>query len=307
MDIVCTTDDNYVQHCSVMLLSFFENNHEEGHVLHLLTEGLTKENYAVIERIVEQYHSRFCYYQIDSGLLAACPIKETDHLTIATYYRLFMADILPTTLDKVLYLDCDIVINGSIKDLWNITLGDYALAAVEELGNSSPDVYDRLNYKSDFGYFNAGVLLVNLKYWRVHNMTEVFLEYIGQNFANLKSHDQDVLNALFHDQCLHLSVEWNVEEAFYHYDMIKKWRKNEKYRAALCNPIVLHYTWKPKPWDLGCKHPFRYNYFYYLNKVQWAGVKNRLSFWRKLNLLKDRLFFCCLLKAGIQGHSFYKL
>lgn len=88
-------------------------------------------------------------------------------------------------------------------------------------------VFERLEYDAEYGYFNAGVLLVNLKYWRDNNLTNAFLEYMSSHSDKLKTHDQDVLNALLHDKCKHVSRKWNTEEAFYHYYVIKKWQKNE--------------------------------------------------------------------------------
>lgn len=198
MDIVCSIDNNYVQHCCVMLTSFFENNKEEGNVIHLLTEGITEDNKKTIEELIHAYKGEFCYYLVNSEIVASFPIKEGDHLTIATYYRLLMADILPQSIDKILYLDCDIIINDSITELWNTSLDGYAMAAIEELGCSLPDVYKRLGYDKKYGYFNAGVLLINLQYWREHNLTREFLLYIAENYEKLKAHDQDVLNALLH-------------------------------------------------------------------------------------------------------------
>lgn len=303
MDIICSIDDNYVRHCCVMLTSFFENNKGERHRIHLLTEGIRKENQEIIQRLVESYGGTFCYYLVDPDMLVSCPIKEGDHLTIATYYRLLMADILPAQLNKILYMDCDIIINASISELWNTPLEGYALAAIEELGCSLPDVYERLNYDKEYGYFNAGVLLVNLAYWREHHLTETFLNYVCQNSAKLKSHDQDVLNALLHERCLHVSYKWNVEEAFYHYSVIKRLKYNHDLRFVLRHPKILHYTWKPKPWELECKHPFRINYFIYLQKL---GLPS-LSFKQKIAAYTDKYIFCFLVWINMRGHQYYKL
>lgn len=303
MDIVCSLDNNYVQHCCVMLTSFFENNKDEGHTIHLLTEGLTEDNREIIEKLVCSYNGRFCYYLVNSEVVASFPIKEDDHLTIATYYRLLIADILPLNVDKILYLDCDIVINASISELWNISLDGYALAAIEELGCSSPDVYDRLGYDKMYGYFNAGVLLVNLNYWRMNNLTERFLLYIAEHYEILKAHDQDVLNAVLHGQCLHISYKWNVEEAFYHYSVMKRLKHNRELRFILRHPKILHYTWKPKPWDLKCKHPFRINYYIYLQKF----ADSPLNFKQKFLARLDKYVFCVLLLINIRGHRCYKL
>ncbi len=304
MNIVCATDNNYVKYCGIMLASLFENNSFEHHTVHLLTEGLSADNRRVLEEFVCSFNAHFCYYELDSSFVSSCPIKETDHLTIATYYRLFITDILPTNIDKVLYLDCDIIINRSIQELWNTNLSGYAIAAVEELGASAEDVYERLNYDKKYGYFNAGVLLINLAFWREHRMTSLFCNYININRSRLKAHDQDVLNALLHDKCLLLPCKWNVEEAFYHYLFMKRVKQNRELRYALRYPSVLHYTWKPKPWDPMCVHPFRINFFIFQNKTPW---REPIPLRKTMRRLWDKYFFCFLLWAGITGRRFYRL
>lgn len=308
MDIVCSTDNNYVQHCCCMLVSFFENNKEGRHSVHVLSEGLEPNLLNQIKDIVTSYNGCFFYYMIDSDCLKCCPIKTTDHLSIATYYRLLIAVLLPHEIKRVLYLDCDIVVDAPLKELWNTSLTEYALAAVEELGSSAPDVYERLEYDAKYGYFNAGVLLVNLEYWREKGLTELFFRYMSLHADKLKAHDQDVLNALLHDKCLHVSPKWNVEEAFYHYYMIKKWRKRDKDEmiSVLFQPFILHYSWKPKPWEELCSHPFRLKYFKYLNKTAIFADK-QLSFAERLLAHYDKWYLKMLVRLGIKGHRFYKL
>lgn len=304
MNIVCAADSNYVQHCCVMLVSFFENNPERDHRIFLLTEGLNADDLSFIQNLVLSYHGQFFYYLIDSKFLENCPIKATDHLSIATYNRLFMAALLPDDVDKVLYLDCDIIINQSISELWEIALeGDYVVAAFEEMGCCLEDVYERLGYEAKYGYFNAGVLLVNLDYWRTHNMTQLFLEYIEGNFDKLKAHDQDVLNVFFHDKFRHISLAWNVELIFYFYGIIKRFNFDPELRYILRHPKILHFTWKPKPWEISCQHPFRINYYRYLRKID----KNVFSLMSLLRAFWDKYYFCFLIRWKIKGHKHYKL
>lgn len=308
MDIVCSTDNNYVQHCCCMLASLFENNKEEKHSVHVLSEALKPEYLKMIKEVVDVYQGQFFYYSVDPGYLKSCPIKATDHLSIATYYRLLIAELLPHSLERILYLDCDIVIDGSLKELWDMPLEGYALAAVEELGSSAQDVYERLGYDAKYGYFNAGVLLVNLDYWRKKNLTETFFHFMALHSDKLKAHDQDVLNALLHDKCLHISQKWNVEEAFYHYYMIKKWRRlgmNEM-KSILFHPLILHYSWKPKPWEKSCRHPLRLKYFEYLGKVP-TFADYKLSFGAKMLAHYDEFYFKLLIQLGVSGHRFYTL
>lgn len=304
MNIVCATDHNYVQHCCVMLASFFENNPKGEHAVYLLTESLDKSDLDFIQKVVNSYRGRFFYYFIDSQLLINCPIKVTDHLSIATYNRLFMAALLPDDVDKVLYLDCDIIVNSNIDELWETPLEDnYVVAAVDEMGCCAGDVHERLGFDAKYGYFNAGVLLVNLHYWRKHNMTSAFLEYIEHNLDKLNAHDQDVLNAFFYDKVIHVSLAWNVELIFYFYGIIKKFNFDRGLRYVLRHPKILHFTWKPKPWEPSCQHPFRINYYRYLKKIG----ENPLSFRATLQALWDKYYFCFLIRWKIKGHKAYKL
>ena len=241
MNIVCSIDNNYVQHCCVMLSSLLANNKWEKHRVHLLSEGLSIDNINLIDKLVSSHNSELHYYQLTSEKLKQCPIKETDHLSIATYYRLFMTDILPSNINKVLYLDSDIVVARSIQELWNTDISGKALAAVEEMGCSLTDVFDRFQFDKEYGYFNAGVLLINLAYWRDNNITALFSDYIINHSDRIVAHDQDVLNALFHDKYLKLSFEWNVEEAFYHYSFLQRNMFDRQILLIFSTPAILPY------------------------------------------------------------------
>lgn len=223
---------------------------------------------------------------------------------MATYNRLMMAELLPPHIDKVLYLDCDIVIEGSVRELFDTPLDGYAVAAVEEMGCSLPDVYERLGFDRSYGYFNAGVLLVNLAYWRRIDSVNLFFDYIAANYDRIKAHDQDVLNALFHDICLHINYKWNVEEAFYHHCVLKRLDFDKELCRILRHPVVLHYTWKPKPWNPGCKHPFRIAYFRCLRQVDGGRVLWGRSY---MQALVDSWTFRLVTILGFRKRRFYGL
>lgn len=302
MNIACATDANYIIHCCVMLTSFFENNRKGHHSVFLLSEKLPEKALMQVKTLVESYKATFTYCPINPDILSECPIKSSDHLTIATYNRLFMADLIPASVEKILYLDCDIIIKGSLKKLWNIAIDDnHVIAAMDEMGCCLNDVHQRLNIPESSGYFNAGVLLVNLDCWRRNNMTARFMEYIRKNQSILLSHDQDVLNVFFHDKCTHFPLRWNVELIYYLYPTIKRFRFALNYRYALLHPAILHFTWRPKPWEERCRHPFRIDYFRYSQKVgEYLSLKERIK------ALWDKYYFCMILSLGIKKEKLYK-
>ncbi|WP_294590390.1 glycosyltransferase family 8 protein [uncultured Bacteroides sp.] len=308
MNIVCSIDNNYVEHCCVMLCSFLTNNKDEQNTIFLLGDNLTSKNQAIINDLVHSFNGKFVYCQVDADALKDCPIKETDHLTIATYYRLFMAKVLPKEIDKVLYLDCDIVIDGSLKELWNTNLDNYALAGIEEMGWHSNDVFERLGFDKKYGYFNAGVILVNLKYWREQHLTEKFVDYLALNSARLKAHDQDVLNAVLHNKSLHVSCKWNVETGFCLHEFLKIHNFDPQLLRIIRKPIIIHYTWKPKPWEKKSKHPFRIVYYKYYNKLPMKELFGRtLTFEKHLRLYWYKFYFKLLLTFSVKNAKYYKM
>lgn len=278
MNIVCATDDNFVQHCTIMLVSLLSNNKNVS--IYILTEGLSEDNKRILEMEVAQKGGNIHFLIVDSAVVEKFPMPSDgglSHISRATYYRLLMAELLPTSLDKVIYLDCDIIVNGSLKELWDIDIDNYAIAASKQIGYGFEA--ERLGYPIEFGYFNAGVNVVNLKYWREHNVKDSLLSYINSNSARIKYHDQDTLNAVLYDKCLHIMPQWNMTSLTFSlflssrgdsrngvvlnfYEVEKRnIRENKK------NPIVVHYVSKPKPWNKGCVHPLCGLYYRYARKT----------------------------------------
>ncbi len=274
MNIVCATDDNFVQHCCIMLVSLLCNNKDVD--IYILTEGLTDENRRIIEEEVsaKSGHVHFCI--VDSSLIENMPLSKAEglnHISRATYYRLLIADILPQEVNRVLYLDCDIVVNDSLEDFWNIDMTNKAIAAVLQIGAGYE--CERLGYPIEDGYFNAGVTLMNLDYCRTHNVTGEMLAYVEQNYDRLRYNDQDVLNGVLHDRCVHMLPQWNMTSACYVYELNKRGDKRngkvindyieEKkniYERSM-NPCIVHYVSRPKPWCDNCVHPLYHLYYDY--------------------------------------------
>lgn len=301
MNIVCATDDNFVQHCCIMLVSLLFNNKDVN--IFILTEGLKYENEVIIREEIERLNGSVNFCKVDSEIVSKFPMPELNglsHISRATYYRLLIADILPQKLSKAIYLDCDMIINGSIKPLWDIDLSDYALAASLQVGYGSEAV--RLGYPIKYGYFNAGMNVINLEYFRRNNISERLINYIKENFSKIKFHDQDVLNAVLHEKTLHVMPQWNLTSiAFVPFlkrrgDRIKGKLINDyseeknnikKYRNS---PNILHYVSKPKPWQIGCIHPLYDMYYLYAEKtIHYKNLPKQTNIRRFPYILKFKI------------------
>lgn len=294
--VVCNLDASYVKYCVVMLTSLFENNRNACVHVHLIAPEFTAEMKDMFSAWVEQrYQQHVSFYEVGEDYLENCTIYGNSHISLATYYRIFIEDILPKNIDKVLYLDCDLVVVGSISDLWNIDITDYAVGCVEDMWSGKKDNYERLHYPSSFSYFNAGVLLVNLGYWRRMQFRKQAEQYLVTHVNELVFNDQDLLNALLYDKKLFLPFRYNVQDGFL--------RTKRRIRPAaipeldkeLHNLVVIHYTGGKKPWQYKSLNPYRNVYYYYLDKTKWKGERPVRPFSYKVKLAVDKLFYLCRL------------
>jgi lipopolysaccharide biosynthesis glycosyltransferase len=293
MNIVVATDNNFVQHCGVMLISLLENNTDSEISVFLLTEGLTNENNEALNNIVVSKGGAYYYIVVDSKSLENCPmpdLTEVSHISLATYYRLLIPNLLPKDVSKVIYLDCDIIIRKSIKEFWEINIDDYAIGAVYQMSTRNDEDTKRLNIPFKQGYFNAGVLLINLDYWRTNSISIQLMNYLQKNHETIVYHDQDALNGVLFNQCKMVSCKWNmltiyfIKSIFTFNDIQNGILVNDykEYKNELkinqYDPAVIHFVSKPKPWDSKCVHPFRNEYYIYLEKSKWKNFKEPKPF-----------------------------
>ena len=121
--------------------------------------------------------------------------------------------MLNSDIDKVLYLDSDIVVDKSLETLWNSNISNYAVGCVTDMSEAKHD-YNRLDFDPKLGYFNAGVLLINLKYWRDHHIIDEFVNIIINHPEMIEQHDQDVLNIVLCKNKFTLPLTYNVQNGF---------------------------------------------------------------------------------------------
>lgn len=276
IEIVCSTDQNYVMPTGVMITSVCENNREEDITFNvLIDDSVTERQKKELTAIVNRYRGKhILFHVIDDNAFEAYPqigIYST-YITKAAYYRLLIDAILPQDTDKVLYLDCDIINTESLSGLWNTDLADHPIAAATDMDEAEQERYKWLGYPPELGYFNSGVLLINLKYWRKHGMAAVFADFMKNHAEKIKLHDQDVLNYLFRETKLTLPLKYNAQNAFfYRRELIgvdlKKY--DEQLKEAVKHPVIVHFTLPQKPWIVGCQHPYAKQWEMYRDMTPW--------------------------------------
>ena len=296
MDIVACTDKWFVMPTGVMMYSVCVNNPDLDIVFHIIhDESITEKDKHDLEQTVTAFHGKqIVFYMVNVEMFAAFPNLQNRHdITQASYYRLMLSEILPESIEKVLYLDGDIIVRGSILPLWETDIADYAVAAVRDPNERNIEFYTRLRYPSDKGYFNAGVLLVNLHYWRDHNLAAEFNEFLRTRASDIVYHDQDVLNAKFYGSKVNLPLKYNFTSGLlysdprYHY-----WRSDHEWTEALQDCVVLHF-YNEKPWSIyqRNRHPFSNTWYKYQDQTIWKGLKfdKRSRKMKIINFVADTL------------------
>ena len=156
--------------------------------------------------------------------------------------------------------------------------------------------YNRLRYYPEEGYFNAGVLLINVDFWRDNMMEKVFLEYAADNSDRIFHHDQDILNFTLKDVKGRLPLKYNVQDGFLYTERhFLEWPCEEELKEAQTHPALVHFTGRFKPWSDMCNHPWKADYLaaarsFGISQREFPEIKaDRMSPYQKMRSMLVRL------------------
>lgn len=257
INLFFSCDDGYVPFLSVTLASLKENRDPaRRYCVRILHTGLRQD---YMERLIACFDAEdfpLSFIDIrDRVEQFSRQLHTRDYYSQSTYYRLFIPEMFPE-LDKGLYLDSDLVVRGDISQLYDTDLGDNLVGAVtDSFVNSVPELREyaccRLNLDQPELYFNAGILLMNLKAMRDFGFQQVFLNLLGTVKFQV-AQDQDYLNAICRGRVTYLNPEWNAMPR----------------GVPIREPKLIHYNVDSKPWhldnvrygdyfwDYACRSPF---------------------------------------------------
>jgi lipopolysaccharide biosynthesis glycosyltransferase len=271
--IVSCTDKKYLQHLGVLITSLFENKTcTFSIVYHIIHTDLNTIEQELLIKSLSKYKVELTFHNVDSFNVYDSIIRY-GHVSKAALYRLSIAELLPT-IDKVLYLDCDIIINADIFDLWNVNIDSYQIAAVEDAPIFKR--HEQLFIPSDGHYFNSGVLLINLKKWRENSTTKKIIDFLVQYPERRLYNDQDGLNAILHNDWLRLPPIYNQQTALFFIPLKRLVYSKTEFNQAKQKPVIIHYTGvliNSKPWDYIDSHPFKHQYYKYLKLTPWLNYQ----------------------------------
>ena len=265
-------DEFYFVHLVTCINSILKNtkNHNRLKLL-ILDGGLTEEQKAVIRKIGAEYYVEVIFETEALHQYRNFPIK-TRIATAPTYYRISLAEIIPNDIPYALYIDSDTVVEKDVFELLKYTRDEgYAVWAVEDISDSG--AHKLLGIKKN-NYFNAGVMMINLAYWRENDIGEKIREFKLHNSTKILGNDGGAINGVLSSLWGRLPPKWNQQSGLYK----KKFRKGNKIsysiheiNDALRDPAIIHYVGERKPWLAGCPHPLSNRYWFYRHDL---GIGN---------------------------------
>ena len=303
--VVCAADNNYAMPLAVTMRSTIDNLQDNCKIFfYVIDGGITAVNQQKILKSLPLERCEVEFIQIPNSVVekitaahqsasAHLSASRPDYVSIASFYRLLLPELLPNQIEKVIYLDSDLAVEGDLSELWQADIGENYLLAVRDTWIpciSSPT--GRLNYQKlgldpDAAYFNSGVLVINLKKWRDNQFSEKVLKYFTQNLEFIGFYDQGLLNVLLVGKWGQLDPQWNFNvTSFYDYSLgcylswtdSQSFYPEEIYNRLVGNAHIIHFI-SDKPW-ISTQCPSRANFFKYVDKTQWSGW--RITIWRRL-------------------------
>ena len=286
IQIVCVTDQNYLPHFAALLNSIACNKGKEEIRIHAILDNVESQQ---SQQIVNAFPTlSFSLYPIsDHKVLSLPPLLQ---ISRATYLRLIVDELLADDIKKIITLDIDIITTSSLVALWRYALDGRMIGAVTDPGVNAL-AFSRKHGLPDLGgYFNAGVMLIDLDAARRARLFPRSIKALFQSCNSFEYADQDALNYVVQGDWAELDITWNFQRKFFY----EEYRDHLKYHSAHQSPAIIHFTETVKPWQANEWHPYAWLY--------WKNLR-ATPFFRNV-LASEKLRYTNILKSYLRYAKF---
>lgn len=319
MNILYASNDNYVPFLGISLYSLLKNSQQVDNIsIYIFSNEISEENQRKLLYMVERFHRKISFIDIsDLENMIGFSIDSSGY-NITTFARLFADELLPENIDKILYLDSDIIINHSIQELWETDVENNFIAAI-------PEVYMPIDKKRHIGlekediYYNAGVILINRNRWREENLKDLFLQYYRQMGGSLLYNDQDIINHCCKDRIVSVHPKYNFEPNVFYFPyrylrIINPFYfrgSKQEFLEMLKTPNIIHFLGDERPWVKGNKNPYSHIFYNYQKESGWdynwiEGKELYMNAYHVLNVLTRVFPFIRTLVTKVIGINKFK-
>ncbi len=291
ISVIVASDDGFLPHMTVMLKSAEENLAPGYHLdFYIFHNGIEKEKRVPVVNSLCNNISTLYWIELSEDILS--PFNVKGHVNEMTYFRILAPSALPDSVSKAIYLDSDIVVLGSLHELWNISMEESEIMACQDvtvpfmnaemamdnfelsepfLSKTIPLKYfEELEIPANRPYFNGGVLVLDVARWKSNDMTKVLIKHLIEFKSKNTFWDQDALNALFWNKCKFISPQWNQTAHIFRFPSFETSPLGKReFDAVLNDAKLIHFSTRSKPWHKDCAHPLKELYHEYLQKTLW--------------------------------------
>lgn len=248
INICFVTDENYAPHTAVTICSILKNaKFDEIFHFFIFNNDITEKTKEKIKQM-ENNHNVIEFIDVSHVMSEFQNLKQViPHISKTSYLKFAIADSLPD-IDKILYLDGDMIIKSSLYVLYNVNLEDHLIGAVEYVGYTYWSKHND-DLKLKFKCMNSGVMVINCCLWRKEKLSQKLLECAKDHNKVGFGQDQPVLNFVMRDRILFLPFKWNVQDTFFRDEVELKDRPERlEIERVKKQPGIIHYTFVRKPW-----------------------------------------------------------
>ncbi|MGL5595488.1 MAG: glycosyltransferase family 8 protein [Cetobacterium sp.] len=272
--LIINEKSSYGRHLGTTLLSVLKNSKEKWNIF-IIYKNLSEETKIKLNKIIESYRSKVNYIEINKKDLDRFKVGEGTHLSSIVFARLFIPELLKNE-ERALYLDCDVVVLKPLEELYNMDLQGKSIGVILDGKKDQKSSLNRLNLSLDRTYFNAGVMVMDLKKLRENGKFLKTIDYCLNPDRELQLNEQDALNIIFENDYMTNNIVWNYTHG------------NTEENSYIENEIgIIHFTGDIKPWDCRSYSPYKHLYWKYLNETPWKGFEEENKTLK--NILKREL------------------
>jgi lipopolysaccharide biosynthesis glycosyltransferase len=276
LKVVYSCNNGYVMQTGISIISLLENNKAIGEITVIIVSyNISASNISTLKKKCEDYGRKFQLVNF-SDIAYDLELSSTGRHIATVYTKIFFSRI--EGLDKVFYIDSDTIVNSSLEELWDINLDGYYMGMVKTYTGSAAKT--ALKMSPDSSFFNDGVALCNVDYCRRNNLIEKCKRVIKEFSGNPPVLSEGVLNKVCEEQILAISPRYNMMAGLYHliglnpgYAAEHLGYSEKELIESYKHPVVIHFLsgFYNRPWNKGCKHPLRGEYYKYKCISQWEN------------------------------------
>lgn len=312
--IAYAADDRFAEILGVSLVSLYENSRDVDSInVYILDSGITEEKKEKIKQVCQDYNRSLPMWIRGFNISKVLSIEvDVDRGSLSQYARLFISSNIPENIARVLYLDCDIMIRKSIRELWNLNLHDKTIGVLMDA--FSKHYRANINLQPNDIMFNSGVMLIDLEKWRKQKVEEKLLNIISQKKGKIQQGDQGALNAVLTHETYCFEPRFNSVTIYFdfNYKEMMIYRKpprgyygEELIRRATDDPSIIHFTTSflsKRPWIKGCQHRYVGEWLKYKAMSPWKDTElwddNRPEWKQIVELIYNALPNCLSIRIA---------